>query len=135
MKIVCISGGFDPLHEGHVELIKQASAYGNVVAILNSDDWLMRKKGMCVMSWQSRAKILAAMRNIDYVVNVDDTDGTVCEALRRVKPDYFANGGDRTEENTPELELCKELGIKPLFGVGGDKIASSSEIIRRAANG
>lgn len=135
MKIVCISGGFDPIHEGHINLIEEASQYGNLVVILNSDDWLVRKKGRYVMSWKSRARILAAMRNVSWVANVLDDDGTVCDALRRIKPDFFANGGDRTMENTPELQLCTELKIKPLFGVGGEKIASSSEIIERAANG
>lgn len=135
MKIVCISGGFDPLHEGHINLIEHAVQHGRVVVILNSDEWLIRKKGNYVMSWKSRARILAAMRGVNYIVNVDDSDGTVCEALRRIKPDYFANGGDRTEENTPELELCKELDIRPLFNIGGDKVASSSDIIAMAKNG
>lgn len=134
MKVVCISGGFDPVHEGHINLIEQAAKYGNLVVILNSDDWLLRKKGHYVMSWHSRARILAAMRNVSYVANVLDEDGTVCDALRRIKPDFFANGGDRMQDNTPELQLCRELGIKPLFGIGGEKIASSSELVRPPVN-
>lgn len=130
MKVVCISGGFDPIHEGHVNLIEHAAKYGNLVVILNSDDWLLRKKGYNVMSWHSRARILAAMRHVAYVANVNDDDGTVCDALRRIKPDFFANGGDRTQDNTPELILCKEMGIKPLFGIGGEKVASSSKIVK-----
>lgn len=135
MKIICISGGFDPVHIGHINLIKEAAKYGEVIVILNSDAWLERKKLYAVMPWQERAEILAWMRSVKAVAAVDDSDGTVCEALRRIKPDYFANGGDRTVENTPELDLCRELGIKLLFNIGGDKVASSSEIIARATNG
>lgn len=134
MKTIAISGGFDPLHEGHINLIEHAARYGNIIIILNSDDWLIRKKGHYVMSWHSRARICAAMRNVAYVVRVNDDDNTVCEALRRIRPDYFANGGDRKLENTPELDVCRESGIKPLFGIGGDKQASSSEIIARVVN-
>lgn len=129
-KIVCISGGFDPIHLGHSRLIKEAATYGNLIVILNSDEWLKRKKGYTFMDWFSRAEILTSMRGVIGIANVDDRDGTVCEALRRIKPDYFANGGDRFPDNTPELQVCKELKIKPLFNVGGGKIASSSELVR-----
>ncbi len=132
---VAISGGFDPLHEGHVAMIKDIydeighNEYDPVVVILNSDEWLMRKKGFVFMNFNQRKAILESIRGVDRVEAVDDSDGTVCEALRRIKPDYFANGGDRTVENTPELTLCAELGIKPIFNVGGKKIASSSELV------
>lgn len=132
MPIVALSGGFDPIHEGHIDLIKEASSYGNVVVILNSNAWLKRKKGYIFMRWEQRAAILKELRSIYDVIPVNDLDNTVCEALRRLKPDYFANGGDRTLDNTPELSLCEELGITPLFNIGGGKVASSSELIRAA---
>lgn len=128
-KIVTISGGCDPLHSGHVAMILEAATYGDVVVILNSDDWLIRKKGYKFMDWSERAEILSAIRGVVEVVSVDDSDGTVCEALRRIRPDYFANGGDRKVGNTPEGEVCKELGIEMLWNVGGGKTQSSSWLI------
>lgn len=132
-KIVCISGGMDPIHVGHVRMILEASKFGDVVVILNSDQWLLRKKGFKFMSWEERAEILRAIRGVVDVVRVNDEDGTVCEALRRIKPDYFANGGDRKNENTPEVSLCLELDIKMLWCVGGEKIQSSSELVSLAS--
>lgn len=132
-KIVCVSGGMDPIHVGHVRMILEASKFGDVVVILNSDQWLLRKKGFSFMPWEERAEILRAIRGVADVVRVNDEDGTVCEALRRIKPDYFANGGDRKNENTPEVSLCLELDIKMLWCVGGEKIQSSSELVSLAS--
>jgi D-beta-D-heptose 7-phosphate kinase/D-beta-D-heptose 1-phosphate adenosyltransferase len=132
MPTIAISGGFDPIHGGHIDLIDEASIYGDVVVILNSDDWLTRKKGKPFMKWEHRAKVMRSIKGILNVIPVDDSDGTVCSALRQLKPDYFANGGDRTNENTPELKICADYGIKPLFGIGGDKTGSSSALIRGA---
>lgn len=132
-KIVCVSGGMDPIHVGHVRMILEASKFGDVVVILNSDQWLLRKKGFSFMPWEERAEILRAIRGVVDVVRVNDEDGTVCEALRRIKPDYFANGGDRKNENTPEVSLCLELDIKMLWCVGGEKIQSSSELVSLAS--
>ena len=128
-KIVAVSGGCDPAHSGHIRMILEASAYGDVVVILNSDDWLTRKKGYKFMEWSERAEILSAIRGVVDVVPVDDSDGTVCEALRRIRPDYFANGGDRKVGNTPEGDVCKELGIEMLWNIGGGKTQSSSWLI------
>lgn len=130
--IVCVSGGFDPMHEGHVNYILEASKMGNVVVILNSDAWLVRKKGFNLLRWDQRATIVGAVKGVIDVVHVDDEDGTVREALRRIKPSYFAKGGDRHIENTPEAELCGHLDIGMLFNIGGGKVCSSSEIIKRA---
>lgn len=132
-KIVCVSGGMDPIHVGHARMILEASKFGDVVVILNSDQWLLRKKGFSFMPWEERAEILRAIRGVADVVRVNDEDGTVCEALRRIKPDYFANGGDRKNENTPEVSLCLELDIKMLWCVGGEKIQSSSELVSLAS--
>jgi cytidyltransferase-like protein len=130
--MICVSGGFDPLHIGHLRMMQAAALYGPVTVILNSDAWLVRKKGYVLMPWNDRAEIIRAIRCVADVVAVDDSDGTVCEALTRLKPDCFGNGGDRTNTNTPELAVCARLSIMPVFGLGGEKVASSSELIRRA---
>lgn len=132
MPIVCISGGFDPIHCGHIELIQQAAKKGDVFVILNSDDWLKRKKGYVFLDWEHRAKIIRAIHGVEYISRVDDSDGTVCEALRRIKPDYFANGGDRNVDNTPEQDVCRELNIRMLWGIGGSKMAGSQDIVKAA---
>ena len=126
---VVVSGGFDPVHIGHVRMFNEASMHGPLVVVLNSDEWLMRKKGYVFMSFEERAEIIRSFRNVYDVVAVDDTDDTVCEAIQRLKPKYFANGGDRTNNNTPEMKLCKKLNIKLLWNVGGGKIQSSSELV------
>lgn len=135
MPIVAVSGGFDPLHQGHIALIEAAAEYGDVVVILNSDEWLMRKKGYVFQPWEARALIMSALRDVLTVHSVDDSDGTVLSALRKIGPDYFANGGDRGPENTPEMVYCLDYGIRPLWGIGGGKLASSSELVGRARVG
>ena len=131
-KIICVSGGFDPVHIGHLRMIQEAAEYGHVVVVVNSDDWLMRKKGYIFMPFEERCEILKGFAATGETTFVDDTDGTVCEALRRIKPDYFANGGDRKTNNTPEMDVCEELGIEMLWGVGGGKIQSSSTLVSDA---
>ena len=126
---VLVSGGFDPAHIGHIRMILEAATYGNVIVVANSDAWLMRKKGYIFMPWAERSELLAAVRGVTSVEAVDDTDGTVCEAIRRLNPTYFANGGDRKTDNTPEMDVCKELGVKLLWNVGGGKIQSSSDLV------
>jgi len=125
-KRIVISGGFDPIHPGHIEMIEKAAEYGEVHIVVNSDEWLVRKKGFFFQPWTDRKKILEAYT--PHIYSVDDSDGTVCEALRRIKPDYFGNGGDRKKDNTPELDVCLELGIEPVFGLGREKYSSSSMI-------
>lgn len=132
MAVVCISGGFDPIHDGHLDMIEAASLCGEVHVILNSDEWLTRKKGFVFLPWKTRARLLYSMKNVANVHFVDDSDNTVCATLKKIHPDYFANGGDRTDTNTPEKELCEQMGIKMLWGVGGGKTDSSSDIARRA---
>lgn len=128
-----VSGGLDPIHSGHVAMILEAATFGEVVVVLNSDDWLVKKKGYKFMSFDERAAICQGLKGVKFVSAVKDEDGTVCEALERLKPDFFANGGDRKKENTPELRKCKELGIKMLWNIGGGKTQSSSVLVERAA--
>lgn len=131
-KIIAVSGGFDPVHWGHVKMIREAAAHGDVLVIANSDEWLMRKKGYVFMPWSERAYILENIKGVTLVSNVDDSDNTVCEALRRHNPDFFANGGDRKQDNTPEMIVCQELGIELLWNIGGGKIQSSSDLVAKS---
>ena len=129
---VVVSGGFDPVHIGHVRMILAAAEYGDVIVVANSDSWLYRKKGFVFMTWDQRKEILEALKGVVRVEWVDDTDETVCEALRRIKPTYFANGGDRKGDNVPEVAVCQELGIEMLWNMGGSKIESSSDLVNKA---
>jgi len=137
MKVVVVSGGFDPLHSGHLNLLKSASVFGNkLVVLLNSDDWLTRKKGRPFMPFDERALILESMEVVDHVFGVDDADGSVTKGLESVKKSFegaspniefvFCNGGDRGKDNIPEMEVD---GYRFEFGVGGDNKANSSSWI------
>ncbi len=132
---VLVSGGFDPVHAGHIRMIRDAAQHGDVIIVANSDDWLYRKKGFVFMEWERRVEILNAIKGVILVDSVDDSDGTVCEAIRRLQPTYFANGGDRGKANTPEQAVCEEIGVKLLWGVGGEeKLDSSSELAKKVRN-
>ena len=128
-KIILLSGGADPFHVGHLRMAQDASKYGNVIWALNSDEWLMQKKSYVFMPWDERAELLKELKCIYDVVPVDDSDGTVCEAISRIQPDYFGNGGDRTYANTPERALCEKLEVELVWGLGGRKIQSSSDLV------
>ena len=131
-KTVMVSGGFDPVHIGHIRMILEASKHGDVIVVANSDDWLYRKKGFVFMEFDQRAEILASIKGVVKVSGVNDSDTTVCEAIRRLKPDIFANGGDRKIHNTPEQAVCEELGVEMLWGIGGERKAnSSSSLVER----
>ena len=132
VKTICVSGGFDPVHVGHLRMMQDASQYGDVIAIVNSDKWLMRKKGYIFMPFKERCEIIEGFSCVARTSFVEDADNTVCEALRRLKPDYFANGGDRKTDNTPEMQVCAELDIELLWNVGGGKIQSSSTLVNDA---
>jgi len=135
-KLVAVSGGFDPIHFGHVKLIEEAKKLGdNLVVILNNDNWLIKKKGYAFMPQTQRVHIVNSNKDVDGVIvtthpeNPDDM--SVCDVLEQLKPDIFANGGDRHKENIPEYELCEKLGIEMVFNVGGVKIESSTELIKK----
>ncbi len=131
-KVVAVSGGFDPIHIGHVRMMQEAKKLGDeLIVFLNSDDFLIRKKGKPFMPFDERKELIEAFGCVDQVVEVVDQDQTVCATLRKYKPDIFANGGDRYSHNIPEYDVCGELGIEMVFGVGqGGKVASSSDMIR-----
>ena len=128
-KRIAVSGGFDPVHVGHVRMIQAAAKFGDVIVICNSDAWLKRKKGYSFMPFEERAEIIRALKGVKEVVEADDDDGSVCETLKVLQPDFFANGGDRFNTNTPETQTCKKYDIEMLWGVGGGKIQSSSDLV------
>lgn len=114
-----------------MRLIQEAQKFGRLYVALNSDRWIKKKKGYVFMTWEERAEILRSISGVVEVLAVDDKDGTVCRILERVKPHYFANGGDRRKPNTLEHEICTRWGIEELFEVGGQKINSSSSLIAK----
>jgi cytidyltransferase-like protein len=139
MKIILVTGGFDPLHSGHIAYFKKARELGDKLVVgINSDAWLARKKGQPFMPWEERATIVAALYDVDRVINFNDDDNSAKDAIRKAReifPNHqivFANGGDRTKDNIPEMELLdKYLNLEFVFGVGGeDKINSSSWILQ-----
>ena len=132
-KIIVVSGGFDPVHSGHIKLIKEARLLGDMLIVgINSDEWLARKKGRAFMPWQERLCILNNLSSVDEVYTFDDEDGTACHLLEQVRAHYpdsqivFANGGDRTEKNIPEQSVA---GVEFAFGIGGENKANSSSWI------
>jgi len=139
--VVAVSGGFDPVHIGHVRMFREAKKLGDeLVVILNNDHWLRDKKGSPFMPEDERKEIIEAMTGVDRVIltkhTPKDTDRSVCHILEEVRPHIFANGGDRKPDGdpVPEVELCNKLGIKMLYNIGaGGKIQSSSWLIKKAA--
>ena len=136
--VIIMSGGFDPVHKGHLRMFREASWLGHQVIVgLNSDDWLTRKKGKPFMDFKERKEILEGFKYINQVLAFDDKDETandiikqVCSLYRDFDVNiYFANGGDRTSDNVPEMKVCDELGVEMIWGVGGGKIQSSSWLI------
>ena len=136
-RIVLITGGFDPLHSGHIAYINAARELGDSLIVgVNSDEWLCRKKGQAFMPWEERATIIAALHNVDRVINFNDSDNSAKDAIRKVRAInpaaqiIFANGGDRTKENIPEMDLLQELlHLDFVFGVGGENKKNSSSWI------
>ena len=133
-RVVLVTGGFDPLHSGHIEYFKAAKALGNTLVVgVNSDSWLERKKGRAFMPSTERINIIQTLRMVDHCILFNDNDGSAIEAINNVKMMYpnshiiFANGGDRTGKNIPEMSV---KDVEFVFGVGGDnKMNSSSWIL------
>ena len=130
--VVAVSGYFDPLHIGHINYLRSASMLGeSLYVILNNDEQLIKKKGYVFMPMDERKEILQALSFVNVVLKCVDTDGSVCETLKRISPDIFCNGGDRNNKEIPEAKVCKELGIEIVDGLG-KKIASSSELVKKS---
>jgi D-beta-D-heptose 7-phosphate kinase/D-beta-D-heptose 1-phosphate adenosyltransferase len=140
--VVAVSGGFDPVHGGHIRLFKAAKNLGDeLVVILNNDNWLKKKKGFVFIKEKERKKILEAIRWVDKVVvsrhSKNPKDMSVSRDLEIIRPNIFANGGDRDEKDAAnpksslyqDIMTCKKLGIKMVFNVGGKKVQSSSWIL------
>ncbi|MDP3661136.1 adenylyltransferase/cytidyltransferase family protein [Phenylobacterium sp.] len=133
--VVATSGGFDPIHPGHVTCIVESKAMGDtLVVIVNGDDFLVNKKGKAFQDLETRAAIVSAIRGVDYVVTFEiKDDPTVAVALRAVRPRYFTKGGDRVVgKSMPPAEesACRDLGIEIIDGVGRDKQWSSTDFLR-----
>lgn len=135
MKIILVTGGFDPLHSGHMDYFNTARSLGNKLAVgLNSDAWLTRKKGRPFMSWQERAVLISNLRSVDYVIDFDDSDNTSINAIKEVRRMWpeaevvFANGGDRDHNNVPEMTV-DDPQVSFMFAVGGSNKSNSSSWI------
>jgi D-beta-D-heptose 7-phosphate kinase/D-beta-D-heptose 1-phosphate adenosyltransferase len=135
-RVVLVTGGFDPLHSGHIEYFRAARQLGTMLVVgVNSDAWLIRKKGQAFMPIKDRVAIIESLRMVGHCILFNDADNSAIEAIRNVKMMYpnsqiiFANGGDRTATNIPEM---LESNVEFVFGVGGDfKLNSSSELLKR----
>jgi cytidyltransferase-like protein len=135
-KVVMVSGGFDPIHIGHIRYMQEAKKLGDsLIVVINNDNWLRIKKGSEFMPEAERREIIEALDCVDKVIvsghKKNTKDMSVCEEIKKIKPDIFANGGDRNALNIPEYKLCNNLGIEMIFNVGkGGKIRSSSELLK-----
>ena len=156
--VIIVSGGFDPVHKGHIRMFREAANLGaQVVVGLNSDEWLTRKKGKPFMEFYERKEILEGIKYISSVVKFDGSDDTANALIHQVRTTYnggifnhdyegknptgrtdyeifFANGGDRGKGNTPEMDVCRKLDVTMLWNVGGGKIQSSSWLINGEKN-
>lgn len=139
--VIAVSGGFDPIHIGHIRLFEKAKKFGDkLIVVLNNDNWLIKKKGFVFMPQKERIELIKALAFVDEVVltshSKNPEDMSVCKELKKIRPDIFANGGDRIKKNVPEATICKEINCKMIFNIGhGGKIQSSSWLLSRHADG
>ena len=133
--VVIVSGGFDPVHSGHIKLLEEASKYGNIVVLLNSDKWLKNKKGSEFLPFKERIIIMMAIKNVIDVISCGEIDETCLDGIKKALKKYnnskikFANGGDRNKNSTPEMIYCNENNIELLWGIGGENKSNSSSWI------
>ena len=139
--VIVLSGGFDPIHIGHIRMFNEAKSLANpmggeLIVIINSDDFLEEKKGYVFMPFEERMEVIANLKAVDRVVASIDKDETVIETLRSLFEDLsnkisiFANGGDRkSREDVPEFTVCQQYGVGLLFGLGGEKTQASSNLV------
>jgi D-beta-D-heptose 7-phosphate kinase/D-beta-D-heptose 1-phosphate adenosyltransferase len=135
LRVVLVTGGFDPLHSGHIAYFDAAKKLGDVLIVgVNSDEWLVRKKGKAFMPWSERALIVSQLKMVDGIRHYDDSDGSSRNAIYKVLENYplddiiFANGGDRKLDNIPEMDVESDR-LQFVFGVGGDDKKNSSSWI------
>jgi cytidyltransferase-like protein len=131
-KVVVTSGGYDPIHPGHISCIAESKQYGDTLAVIvNGDAFLTAKKGKPFQNLKTRCEIVSGITNVDFVLPFEiEGDQTVSKALEAIKPDVFTKGGDRIDAATiPEWETCQKLNIEIITGVGEDKLWSSSQFL------
>lgn len=137
-KVVLVSGGFDPVHIGHVRMFNEAKRLGDyLIVLINNDNWLALKKGYVFMPESERVEIIESFSSVDEVRLTSHKKGTndlsVCDDLEIIRPDIFANGGDRFKKNIPEVKICRKIKCEMVFNVGlGGKVQSSSELVDKA---
>jgi len=133
--LILVSGGFDPVHSGHIALIEEASKYGDIIVLLNSDDWLRNKKGKEFLPFKERKIIMGSIKKVIDVLSFDDSDNSCIDGIKKAILKYpnhkikLANGGDRNEQNTPETKFCNNNNIENLWGIGGNQKSNSSSWI------
>src|SRR3990167_5645894 len=128
-KIVVVSGYFNPLHSGHIKYFQEAKKLGDKLLVIVNNDKQCQLKGNIFMNEQERMEIIKSLKMVNDVILSIDVDESVCKTLEFLKPHIFANGGDRFSKDIPEYKLCKKMGIKMVFGVGGRKTQSSSNLL------